>query len=73
MSAVDDSIAKIIADKNAALKESALWKAEAALWKAEAALWKAEAERWRQIALEQSHENRTDRETNNTETNPDCS
>ena len=59
MSAVDDSIAKIIADKNAALKE--------------AALWKAEAERWRQIALEQPHENRTDRETNNTETNPDCS
>jgi hypothetical protein len=58
MSAVDDSIAKIIADKNAALKE--------------AALWKAEAEMWRQIALEQSHENRTDRETNNTETNPDC-
>jgi hypothetical protein len=65
MSAVDDSIAKIIADKNAALKESALWKAEAALWR-------EEAERWRQIALEQSHENRTDRETNNTETNPDC-
>jgi hypothetical protein len=58
MSAVDDSIAKIIADKNAALKE--------------AALWKAEAERWRQVASEQSHENRTDRETNNTETNPDC-
>jgi hypothetical protein len=58
MSAVDDSIAKIIADKNAALKE--------------AALWREEAERWRQIALEQSHENRTDRETNNTETNPDC-
>jgi hypothetical protein len=58
MSAIDDSIAKIIADKNAALKE--------------AALWKAEAERWRQIALEQSHENRTDRETNNTETYSNC-
>jgi hypothetical protein len=58
MSAVDDSIAKIIADKNAALKE--------------VALWREEAERWRRIALEQSHENRTDRETNNTETNPDC-
>lgn len=58
MSAVDDAISTIIADKNAAIKE--------------AALWKAEAERWRQIALEQSHENRTDRETNNTETNPDC-
>jgi len=59
MSVVDDSIAKIIADKNAALKE--------------AALWKAEAERWRQIALEQSHENRTDRERNSTELDPDCS
>jgi hypothetical protein len=58
MSAVDDTISKIIADKNAALKETSLWKAE--------------AERWRQIVLEQSHENRTDRETNNTETNPDC-
>lgn len=57
MSAVDDAISKIIADKNAALKE--------------VALWREEAERWRQIALEQSHENRTDRETNNTETNPD--
>jgi hypothetical protein len=65
MSSVDDAISKILADKNAALKESALWKAEAALWR-------AEAEMWRQIALEQSHENRTDRETNNTETNPDC-
>jgi hypothetical protein len=55
MSAVDDSIAKIIADKNAALKE--------------AALWKAEAERWRQIALEQSHENRTDRKIDSAELN----
>ena len=65
MSFVDDAISKILADKNAAIEE-------AALRKAETALWRAEAERWRQIALEQSHENRTDRETNNTETNPDC-
>jgi hypothetical protein len=65
MSFVDDTISKILADKNAAIEE-------AALRKAEAALWRAEAEMWRQIALEQSHENRTDRETNNTETNPDC-
>jgi hypothetical protein len=48
MSIVDDAIAKIIADKNAAIKE--------------AALWKAEAERWRQIATEQSDKTRIDTE-----------
>jgi hypothetical protein len=55
MSIVDDAIAQIIADKNAAIKE--------------AALWKEEAEKWRQIALEQSHENRTDRKIDSAELN----
>jgi hypothetical protein len=59
MSVVDDAISTIIADKNAAVKE--------------AALWKAEAERWRQIALEQLNENRTDRERDSTELNSDRS
>jgi hypothetical protein len=57
MSIVDDAIAKIIAEKNAANKEIELLRAE--------------AKKWRQIALGKSDEDTTDRETNSTEHNPD--